>query len=90
MGAQASWSASLCRHKAEIVAAYVLSSLLVLCFLALLTQLTLQESKEVATGQGSTGRISDLLKVELRTHVQLVRLLLAVACSRSKHEQPTT
>ena len=54
-----------CRQKAAIVSACVVSILLVLSFLAFLTQLTLQENKDAVAGQDSQGRLSDLIKVGL-------------------------
>ena len=54
-----------CRHKGAIVSAYVASILLVLAFLAFLTQLTLQENEDSAAGLANVGRASEFIKVNL-------------------------
>ena len=52
-----------CRHKAAIASAYIVSIILVLCFLSFLIHLTLQENKDAAAGLPSVGRASELIKV---------------------------
>lgn len=78
-----------CKQKAAIVSAYVVSTLLVLCFLAFLTQLTLQENEDAVAGQDSQGRMSDLIKVGLYTQLQddidrLAQQLYVSGCGRLK------
>ena len=54
-----------CKSKAAILSAYIISTVLVLCFLAFLIQLSKQENEDEAAGMPDVGRTSELVKVRL-------------------------
>ena len=65
-----------CRHKAAIASAYIVSIILVLCFLSILIHLTLQENKDAAAGLPSVGRASELIKVRFGSKTRVLQAKL--------------